>query len=33
VVDTIADADLQAACGCMELRKPSLLPIPDERTE
>jgi len=31
IVDTIADADLKAECGCMELRKPSLLGLPDER--
>ena len=31
VVDTIAEADLSAECGCGDLRKPSLLPIPDER--
>jgi len=31
VVDTIASTDLNAACGCMELRKPSLLNLPDER--
>jgi 5'-methylthioadenosine phosphorylase len=31
VLDAIADADLEAACGCMELRKPSLLGIPDDR--
>lgn len=33
VVDAIASADLAAACGCMDLRKPSLLGIPDERPE
>jgi len=33
VVDTIADADLDAACGCMDLRKPSLLGLPDERDQ
>jgi 5'-methylthioadenosine phosphorylase len=33
MLDAIADADLDAECGCTELRKPSLLPIPDERTE
>ena len=33
VVDAVASADLTAACGCMDLRKPSLLGIPDERTE
>jgi purine nucleoside phosphorylase len=32
VLDTVADADLGADCGCMEHRKPSLLSIPDERT-
>jgi 5'-methylthioadenosine phosphorylase len=31
VLDTIAEADLGAACGCMDLRKPSLLGLPDER--
>ena len=31
VIDAIAEADLDAGCGCTELRKPSLLPIPDER--
>jgi 5'-methylthioadenosine phosphorylase len=31
VLDTIADTDLDAPCGCAELRKPSLLTIPDER--
>jgi 5'-methylthioadenosine phosphorylase len=31
VLDAISTADLDAACGCAELRKPSLLPIPDER--
>lgn len=31
VLDTVADADLDASCGCMSLRKPSLLGIPDER--
>ncbi len=31
VLDVIADADLDAACGCSDLRKPSLLSIPDER--
>lgn len=31
VLDAIAEADLDAPCGCMELRKPSLLSIPDER--
>jgi len=30
VLDTIAEADLDAACGCMELRKPSLLNLPEE---
>ena len=33
VLDAIADTDLDAECGCAELRKPSLLPIPDERAE
>lgn len=31
VVDTIVSADLNADCGCMEFRKPSLLGLPDER--
>lgn len=31
VLDVVAHADLDAACGCMEHRKPSLLSIPDER--
>jgi 5'-methylthioadenosine phosphorylase len=31
VIDTVAEADMAADCGCAELRKPSLLPIPDER--
>src|SRR5450759_1991511 len=31
VLDTIADADLDETCGCAELRKPSLLDLPDER--
>lgn len=31
VLDAIADADLDAACGCMGFRKPSLLGLPDER--
>ena len=31
VLDAIADADLEASCGCMEFRKPSLLGLPDER--
>jgi 5'-methylthioadenosine phosphorylase len=30
VLDTVAEADLSAACGCMELRKPSLLGLPEE---
>ena len=30
-IDTIAESDLEAECGCMDLRKPSLLSIPDER--
>ncbi|MBN2405551.1 MAG: MTAP family purine nucleoside phosphorylase [Coriobacteriia bacterium] len=30
VLDTVAEADLQAACGCMDLRKPSLLGLPEE---
>lgn len=33
VLDTIASADLGDSCGCMDLRKPSLLAIPDERPE
>jgi len=32
VLDTIANADLSAGCGCSEYRKPSLLGIPDERS-
>ena len=32
VLDAIADASLDAACGCMDLRKPSLLKLPDERS-
>ena len=31
VLEVVASADLDAACGCSELRKPSLLAIPDER--
>lgn len=31
VVDSLSGADLAAECGCAELRKPSLLPIADER--
>jgi 5'-methylthioadenosine phosphorylase len=31
VVDVVADTDPAAGCGCADLRKPSLLPIPDER--
>ena len=31
VLDVIAEADLDAPCGCMEFRKPSLLGLPDER--
>lgn len=31
VLDAIAEIDLAAECGCSELRKPSLLAIPDER--
>jgi 5'-methylthioadenosine phosphorylase len=31
VLDTIAATDLDAPCGCMEHRKPSLLSIPDVR--
>jgi 5'-methylthioadenosine phosphorylase len=33
VLDTIANADVDAACGCGEFRKPSLLAIDDERDE
>lgn len=33
VLETIAAADIEADCGCMDLRKPSLLGLPDERTE
>lgn len=31
VLDTIAETDLAADCGCSEYRKPSLLGLPDER--
>lgn len=31
VLDTIASTDLDADCGCMSYRKPSLLGLPDER--
>ncbi|HEY5506635.1 MAG TPA: MTAP family purine nucleoside phosphorylase [Coriobacteriia bacterium] len=31
VLDTVASADLDAPCGCGDLRKPSLLAIPDVR--
>lgn len=31
VLSAIADTDLDAPCGCADLRKPSLLDIPDER--
>ncbi len=31
VLDTVAEADLEAECGCAEYRKPSLLSIPDVR--
>jgi len=31
VLDAISNADLGASCGCMDLRKPSLLGLPDER--
>lgn len=30
VIDAVSNADLDAACGCMELRKPSLLNLPEE---
>lgn len=33
VLDAIVSADLDAACGCMDLRKPSLLGLPDDRTD
>lgn len=33
VLDTIADAELEQSCGCMEYRKPSLLGLPDERKQ
>lgn len=33
VLDTVSSAALDAGCGCMELRKPSLLGIPDERPD
>jgi len=32
VLEVVASADLDADCGCADLRKPSLLAIPDERT-
>lgn len=32
VLDTVAEADLDAACGCADLRKPSLLDVPDNRS-
>ncbi len=31
VIDVMSETDLDAECGCSDLRKPSLLPIPDER--
>ena len=31
VLDAVADADLDADCGCSRYRKPSLLGLPDER--
>jgi hypothetical protein len=31
VLEVIASADLDEPCGCGDLRKPSLLKIPDER--
>jgi 5'-methylthioadenosine phosphorylase len=31
VLDAVANADLDADCGCAEMRKPSLLAIDDER--
>ena len=31
VVDTIAETRMDVDCGCSDLRKPSLLPIPDAR--
>lgn len=33
VLDVLADSDLNAECGCMQLRKPSLLNLPDERSD
>ena len=33
VLDAVANANLDAGCGCEELRKPSLLSIPDERPD
>ncbi|NTU72526.1 MAG: MTAP family purine nucleoside phosphorylase [Coriobacteriia bacterium] len=33
VLDTVAETNLGAECGCMELRKPSLLNLPDEREQ
>lgn len=32
VLETAANVDLEASCGCSEFRKPSLLNLPDERT-
>jgi 5'-methylthioadenosine phosphorylase len=31
VLDAVSEADLDAGCGCRDLRKPCLLDIPDER--
>lgn len=31
IINTMAETDLAAECGCMDLRKPSLLGLPDER--
>lgn len=32
VLETAANVDFEASCGCSEFRKPSLLNLPDERT-
>jgi 5'-methylthioadenosine phosphorylase len=33
VLDTVADTDINADCGCSEFRKPSLLGLPDVRKQ
>jgi len=33
VLDAVANAELEAGCRCADLRKPSLLPIPDVRPD